>query len=48
MPSRTVTLFSAGLVILAVVCHVPFGSNANDDRTTMHGTTVTDNGEERS
>ena len=43
MPSRTVTLCSAGLLFLAVVCHVAFGSGTDDDRTTMHGITVTAN-----
>ena len=46
MPSRTVTLFSAGLLFVAVVCHVAFGSSANDDRTTMHGITVAANAED--
>ena len=46
MPLRTVTLFSAGLLFLAVACHVAFGSSANDDRTTMHGITVNANGDE--
>ena len=43
---RTVTLFNAGLLFLAVVCHVAFGSSANDDPTTMHGITVNANGDE--
>ena len=46
MPLRTVTLFSAGLLFLAVVCHVAFGSSANDDRTTMHGITVNAKGDD--
>ena len=43
---RTVTLCSAGLLFLAVVCHVAFGSGTDDDRTTMHGITVTANAED--
>ena len=44
MPWRTVTLCSAGLLFLAVVCHVAFGSDTDDKRTTTHAITVEDNG----
>ncbi len=44
MPLRTVTLCSAGLLFLAVVCHVAFGSGTDDDRATTQAITVEDNG----
>ena len=44
MPLRTVTLFSAGLLFVAVVCRVAFGSGSDDARATTHAITVEDNG----
>ena len=44
MPLRTVTLCSAGLLFLAGVCRVAFGSGTDDDRATTQAITVEDNG----
>ena len=44
MLSRTVAPFSAGLLFVAVVCHVAFGSGTDDARATTQAITVKDNG----